>query len=73
MAKGKRKLTAAEKQAKRERKKQFKTIFINGKKKRVRRRPEIDGLPIDEFNARNAGLIGLHQNGDWDLLHSLGF
>jgi hypothetical protein len=42
------------------------TIFINGKQKRVRRPPEIDGLPVDEFIARNADPIWLHQNGDWD-------
>ena len=51
MAKPKRKLTAAEKQARRERKKKYKTIFINGKQKRVLREPTIDGLPIDEFIA----------------------
>ncbi len=42
------KLTAAERQAKRERKGDFMTIFINGKQKRVRRPQTIDGLPVEE-------------------------
>ena len=68
MAKPKRKLTAAEKRAKRERKKKYKTIFINGKQKRVLREPTIDGLPVDEFIARNADPIWLHQNGMWEYI-----
>jgi hypothetical protein len=67
-AKPKRKLTAAEKRARRERKKKFMTIFINGKQKRVPREPTIDGLPIDEFIARNADPIWLHQNGLWEMM-----
>ena len=68
MSKPKRKLTAAQRRARRERKRKFMTIFINGKQKRVRRPPEIDGLPVEEFIARNADPIWLHQNGYWDLL-----
>jgi hypothetical protein len=68
MAKPKSKLTAAQRRARRERKRKFMTIFINGKQKRVRRPPEIDGLPVDEFIARNADPVWLHQNGYWDLL-----
>ena len=49
MPKPKRKLTAAEKQARKERKKNFMIIFINGKQKRVRRPQLIEGLPADEF------------------------
>ena len=49
MPKQKRKLTAAERRARRERKKNFMTIFINGKQKRVRRPQLIEGLPVDEF------------------------
>jgi hypothetical protein len=56
----KRKLNAAEKRARRERK--YEIIFINGKQKRVPREPTIDGLPIDEFIRRNADPIWLHQN-----------
>lgn len=72
MAKSKRKLTAAEKRARRERKKKYKTIFINGKQKRVLREPTIDGLPVDEFVARNADPIWLHQNGMWEDIHAMG-
>lgn len=55
-------LSAAQKPARRERKLKFMTIFINGKQKRVPRPPLIDGLPVDEFIARNADPIWLHQN-----------
>jgi len=68
MPKLKRKLTAAERRARRERKKNFMTIFVNGKQKRVRRPQLIDGLPVDEFIARNADPIWLHQNGMWELM-----
>ena len=66
--KPKRKLTAAQRKARRERKKNFMMIFINGKQKWVRRPPMIDGLPVDEFIARNADPIWLHQNGLWELM-----
>lgn len=39
MAKPKRKLTAAEKRARKKRGKEYMTIFINGRQKRVRRPP----------------------------------
>lgn len=68
MAKPKRKLTAAEKQAKRERKKNFMTVFINGKQKRVPRPPMVEGMSVDEFIARNADPIWLHQNEMWEYL-----
>jgi len=64
----KRKLTAAEKRAKRERKRKYMTIFINGKQKRVPRPPTIDGLPVEEFVARNADPIWLHQNELWEYM-----
>lgn len=67
MKKPKRKLTAAEKRARRERRAKFMTIFINGKQKRVPRPQLIDGLPVDEFIARNADPIWLHENGLWEL------
>ena len=69
MPKRKRKLTAAERRARRERKRKYMTIFINGKQKRVLRPQEIDGLPVDEFIIRNADPIWLHQNGMWDLMN----
>jgi hypothetical protein len=64
----KRKLTPAEKRAKRERKKNTKIIFINGKQKRVTREPMIDGLPVDEFIRRNADPIWLMQNEMFEYL-----
>ena len=69
MPKRKRKLTAAERRARRERKRKYMTIFINGKQKRVLRPQEIDGLPVDELIIRNADPIWLHQNGMWDLMN----
>jgi hypothetical protein len=68
MAKRRRKLTAAEKKARRERKQAWMTIFINGKQKRVRRPELIDGIPVDEFIARNADPIWLHQNELWEYM-----
>ena len=68
MAKGKRKLTAAEKRAKKKRRKETMIIFINGKQKRVKRPPTIDGLDPDEFIRRNADPLWLHQNETWDLI-----
>jgi len=68
MARPKRKLTAAQRRARRERKKNFMTIFIGGKQKRVRRPQLIEGLPVDEFIARNADPIWLHQNEMWELM-----
>lgn len=62
MPKRKRKLTAAEKAEKKRRRKEYMTIFINGKQKRVKRPPTIDGMDVDEFIRRNADPIWLHQN-----------
>jgi hypothetical protein len=70
MIKAKRKLTAAERRARRERKKNFMTIFLNGKQKRVPRPQMIDGLPVDEFIARNADPIYLQQNELWEFMPS---
>jgi len=68
MKKPKRKRTAAEKRARRERKEKYMTIFINGKQKRVPRPPMIEGMPVDEFIARNADPIWLHKNELWELM-----
>ena len=57
MANTKRKRSAAEKRARRERKKEFMTIFVNGRQVRVPRSQLIDGLPVEEFIATNAGPI----------------
>ena len=64
----KRRGTTAEKRARRERKERFMTIFINGKQKKVPRPLLVEGLPVDEFLARNADPIWLHQNELWELM-----
>jgi hypothetical protein len=64
----KRKLTAHEKAEKERRKREFMTIFVNGKQKRVRRPPTIDGMSVDEFIRQNADPIWLLQNEEWELL-----
>ena len=68
MGKQKRKLTASERAAKKQRKREFMTIFINGKQKPVRRPPTIDGIPVDEFIRGNADPIWLHQNEMWEYM-----
>jgi hypothetical protein len=67
MTKRKRKLTAAEKLARKERKKKWMFIFVGGKQKRVRRPPEVDGMPVNEFLAANADPLWLYQNEMWEL------
>jgi hypothetical protein len=67
MAKQKRKLTPAERAAKQRKRSEYQIVFINGKQKRIRRPPTIDGLSIDEFIRRNADPIWLHQNEMWEL------
>jgi hypothetical protein len=66
--KQKRKLTAAEKAAKKRRRSEYMTIFICGKQKRVRRPPTIEGLDVDEFIRRNADPMWLHQNEMWEYM-----
>ncbi len=65
MTKKKRKLTAQQRAEKKRRKALYMTIFINGKQKRVRRPPTIDGLSVDEFIRNNADPIWLHENELW--------
>ena len=64
MTKKKKKLTA-----KRKRRQELMTIFINGKQKRVRRHPTIDGMDVDEFIRRNADPISLLQNEMYEELY----
>jgi hypothetical protein len=66
MAKQKRKLTAKERAAKRRRRLEYMTIFINGKQKSVKRPPMIDGMSPEEFIRQNADPIWLHQNEMWE-------
>jgi hypothetical protein len=68
MSKRKRKLTAVEKTEKKRRRTEYMTIFINGKQKRVKRPPTIDGMDADEFIRRNADPIWLHQNEMWEYV-----
>ena len=68
MVKRKRKLTAGEKAEKKRRQKEFMTIFINGKQKRVRRPPTADGMDVGDFIRRNADPIWLHQNEMWEYM-----
>ena len=72
MSKRKRKLTAAERAEKRRRRREYTTIFVNGKQKRVKRPPTIDGMGVDEFIRRNADPIWLHQNEMWELMDQSG-
>ena len=73
MKKPKRKLSAAQKAEKRRRRKEYMTIFINGKQKRVKRPPTIEGLPGDEFIRQNADPIWLHQNKMWEYMNDPDF
>jgi hypothetical protein len=68
MAKPKKKLTAAQRAEKKRRKRDFMTVFMNGKQVRVRRPPTIDGMDVEEFIRQNADDIWLHQNERWDIL-----
>ena len=68
MTKRKRKLTPEQKAAKAKRRREYETIFINGKQKRVKREPTVDGIPVDEFIRNNADPIWLHQNEMWELM-----
>jgi hypothetical protein len=66
--KHKRKLTVSEKAERKRRLKEYMTIFINGKQKRVKRPETIDGMDVDEFIRLNAGPIWLHQNEMWEYM-----
>ncbi len=68
MTRKKRKLTPAEKAAKKRRREEWMFIFINGKQKRVRRPPTIDAMDVDEFIRRNADPVWLHQNEMWECM-----
>jgi hypothetical protein len=43
-------------------------VFVNGKQKRIRREPTVEGQSVDEFIRRNADPIWLHQAGEWGLI-----
>ncbi len=68
----KKKLTKAQKSAKKaakaERQKKYQWVFMNGKQKRIKRPPTIDGMDVDEFIRKNADPIWLHQNEMWEYI-----
>lgn len=72
MAKVKRKLTLAQKRAKKaakaERQRKYQWVFINGKQVRIRRPTTVDGILVDQFIEENADPIWLHQNELWELI-----
>ena len=68
MAKRKKKLSPAQKAAKKKRQNEYMTIFVHGKQKRVKRPPPIDGIDVDEYIRRNADPIWLHQNEMWEYI-----
>lgn len=69
MMKQKRKLTPAEKAAKRQRQAEYMFSFINGKQKRVKRPTTIDGMNVDDFIRRNADPLWLHRNEMWEYMY----
>ncbi len=74
MPKVKKKLTTAQKRARREakaeRQRKYKWVFMNGKQVRIKRPPTIDGIPVDEYIEQHADPIWLHQNGMHEILHA---
>jgi hypothetical protein len=66
VAKRKRKLTRQEKAEKKRRRREYMTIFINGKQKRVKRPETVEGLSVDEFIRNNADPVWLCQNEMWE-------
>ncbi len=74
MAKIKKKLTAAQKrarkEAKAERQKKFMWVFMNGKQVRVKRPPTIDGMDVDKYIRQNADPTWLHQNEMWEYIQT---
>lgn len=51
-----------------ERNKKYTYIFINGKQKKVRKEPTIDGMDIDTYIRNNADPLWLHQNEMWEYI-----
>ena len=72
MARQKKKLSPEQKAAKKKRQEEYMTVFINGKQKRIKRPPTIDGMDVDEFIRRNADPIWLHQNEMWEYIDQSG-
>lgn len=70
MTKKKKKLSAAQKAEKKRRKELYMFVFINGKQVRVKRPPQIEGMSVEEFMARNADDVWYHQNEMWEMISS---
>ena len=72
MGKVKKKLTPAQKRAKKKAKEERQTkymwVFMNSKQVRVKRPETIDGIDPDEFIRRNADPIWLCQNEMWEYM-----
>lgn len=61
-----RRLTPAEKKR---RQREYMIVFVvNGKQKRVKRPPTINGMDVDEFIRRNADPLWLYQNEMWEYI-----
>ena len=60
----------ARRERKIEKRKKYEFIFIDGKQVKVKKEPEIDGIPVDDFIKANADPIWLHQNKLWNLIET---
>ena len=54
--------------AKKERQAKFQWVMMNGRQVRIPRPQLVEGLPVEEFIARNADPIWLLQNGEYEAL-----
>lgn len=72
MKRNKRKLTSAQrlakKAAKAERRSKYHWVFMGGRQVRVKQPATVDGIPLDKFIEENADPIWLHQNELWEFL-----
>ncbi len=68
MGKKKRKLTAAEKKAKKEKREKYEWVFMQGKQVRIKRPKLIDGMLEEDYFIQNADPIALHQAGMWEYI-----
>ncbi len=68
MIRPKKKLTPEQKAARKKRREEYMTVFINGKQRRTKRPPTIEGMDAEEFIRRNADPIWLHQNELWEYI-----
>ncbi len=68
MTRQKKKLTPEQKAAKKKRREEYMYVFMNGKQKRIKRPPTIEGMDAEEFIRRNADPIWLHQNEMWEYM-----